>query len=103
MTILIREGSAANNLNALIPLIREYPNQITFCTDDAHPHELVKSHINGLVKKTIDLGYNVLDVIKAATLNPVKHYNLEVGLLQKNDPADFIVIDNFNNFNKYIT
>ena len=99
MTILIREGSAANNLNALIPLIREYPNQITFCTDDAHPHELVKSHINGLVKKTIDLGYNVLDVIKAATLNPVKHYNLEVGLLQKNDPADFIVIDNFNNFN----
>lgn len=99
MTILIREGSAANNLNALIPLIREYPNQITFCTDDAHPHELVKSHINGLVKKAIDLGYNVLDVIKAATLNPVKHYNLEVGLLQKNDPADFIVIDNFNNFN----
>ena len=99
MTILIREGSAANNLNALIPLIREYPNQITFCTDDAHPHELVKSHINGSVKKAIDLGYNVLDVIKAATLNPVKHYNLEVGLLQKNDPADFIVIDNFNNFN----
>lgn len=99
MTILIREGSAANNLNALIPLIREYPNQITFCTDDAHPHELVKSHINGLVKKAIDLGYNVLDIIKAATLNPVKHYNLEVGLLQKNDPADFIVIDNFNNFN----
>lgn len=99
MTILIREGSAANNLNALIPLIREYPNQITFCTDDAHPHELVKSHINGLVKKAIDLGYNVLDVIKAATLNPVKHYNLEVGLLQKNDPADFIVIDNFDNFN----
>lgn len=99
MTILIREGSAANNLNALIPLIKEYPNQITFCTDDAHPHELVKSHINGSVKKAIDLGYNVLDVIKAATLNPVKHYNLEVGLLQKNDPADFIVIDNFNNFN----
>ena len=99
MTILIREGSAANNFDALIPLIKEYPNQVTFCTDDAHPHELVHSHINGLVKKAINLGYDVLDVIKAATLTPVRHYNLEVGLLQKNDPADFIVIDNFNDFN----
>ena len=99
MTILIREGSAANNFNALIPLIKEYPNQVTFCTDDAHPHELVKSHINGLVKKAIGLGYDALDVIKAATLTPVRHYNLEVGLLQKNDPADFIIIDNFKDFN----
>lgn len=99
MTILIREGSAANNFNALIPLLKEYPDKVTFCTDDAHPHELIHSHINNLVKKTIDLGYNILDVIKAATLTPVRHYNLEVGLLQKNDPADFIVVDNFNDFN----
>ena len=70
-----------------------------FCTDDAHPHELIHSHINGLVKKAISLGYDILDVIKAATLIPSKHYNLEVGMLQKNDPADFIVIDNFNDFN----
>lgn len=99
MTILVREGSAANNFDALIPLIKEYPNQITFCTDDAHPHELIHSHINGLVKKAIDLGYDILDVIKAATLIPARHYNLEVGMLQKNDPADFIIIDNFKDFN----
>lgn len=99
MTILIREGSAANNFNALIPLINEYPEKVTFCTDDAHPHELIHSHINKLVKKSIEIGYNIIDVLKAATLNPTRHYNLEVGLLQKNDPADFIIIDNFNNFN----
>lgn len=99
MTILIREGSAANNFDALIPLIKEYPQQVTFCTDDAHPHELLHSHINGLVKKAIEAGYDIMDVIKAATITPVRHYKLEVGLLQKNDTADFIVIDNFKDFN----
>ncbi|MBQ8760293.1 MAG: adenine deaminase, partial [Bacteroidales bacterium] len=99
MKIQIREGSAANNFSALIPIIEEYPDSVMLCSDDAHPHELLNTHINGLVKKAIDLGYNILDVIKSATLTPVRHYNLEVGLLQKNDPADFIVIDNFNDFN----
>lgn len=99
MTIQIRKGSAANNFNSLIPLIEEYPDNIMFCTDDTHPHELIKSHINGMVKEAIHSGYNILDVIKAATLTPVKHYNLNVGLLQKNDPADFIIIDNFDDFN----
>lgn len=99
MKIQIRECSAANNFNALIELINESPENVMFCTDDAHPHELINSHINGLVKRAIDLGYNILDVLRAATLTPIRHYNLEVGLLQKNDPADFIVIDNFNDFN----
>lgn len=99
MMIQIREGSAANNFNSRIDIIRYYPDRVMFCTDDAHPHELINSHINGLVKKAIDLGYNILDVIKAATLIPIRHYDLEVGLLQNNDPADFIVIDNFNDFN----
>lgn len=99
MTIQIREGSAAKNFNALIPLIEEAPEKIMFCSDDMHPHELINGHINILVKKSISLGYNILDILKAATLTPVKHYNLEVGLLQKNDPADFIIIDNFNDFN----
>ncbi|MBQ8222745.1 MAG: adenine deaminase [Bacteroidales bacterium] len=99
MKIQIREGSAANNFYALIPIIKEFPDRVMLCSDDAHPHELLHSHINGLVKKAIGLGYNILDVIKAATITPIKHYNLEVGLLQKNDPADFIIIDNFNDFN----
>ena len=98
MNIQIREGSAANNFDALIDIIRDYPEKV-ICTDDAHPHELIKGHINMLVKKAIDMGYDIIDVIKAATINPVRHYNLEVGMLQKNEPADFIVIDNFKDFN----
>ena len=99
MKIQIREGSAANNFDALIDIIRDYPEKVMLCTDDAHPHELIKGHINMLVKKAIDMGYDIIDVIKAATINPVRHYNLEVGMLQKNEPADFIVIDNFKDFN----
>ena len=99
MKIQIREGSAAKNFNTLIDIIKEHPENVMFCTDDAHPHELINGHINVLVKKAIDLGYNILDVIKAATLIPKLHYNLEVGMLQKNDPADFIIVDNFNDFN----
>ena len=99
MTIQIREGSAANNFDALISLIEESPENIMLCSDDLHPHELINGHINRLVKRAISLGYNILNVLKTATLTPIKHYGLEVGLLQKNDPADFIVIDNFNDFN----
>ena len=99
MKIQIREGSAAKNFNTLINIIKEHPENVMFCTDDAHPHELINGHINILVKKVIDLGYNILDVIKSATIIPKQHYNLEVGMLQKNDPADFIIVDNFNDFN----
>lgn len=99
MTIQIREGSAANNFDALIPLIEESPENVMFCSDDMHPHEFVNGHINRLVKKAISLGYNILDILKAATLTPIKHYNLEVGLLRKNDSADFIIVDNFVDFN----
>ena len=99
MKIQIREGSAAKNFNTLIDIIKEHPENVMFCSDDAHPHELINGHINILVKKAIDLGYNILDVIKSATLIPKLHYNLEVGMLQENDPADFIIVDNFNDFN----
>ncbi|MGN0032709.1 MAG: adenine deaminase [Candidatus Limimorpha sp.] len=97
--IQIRQGSAAKNLDALLPLFNICPDKLMFCTDDNHSDDLVNAHINMMIKKAIGMGYNVLDVIKAATLNPVRHYNVNVGLLQKNDPADFIVIDNLNDFN----
>lgn len=99
MKIQIREGSAAKNFNNLIELLNESPETVMFCTDDAHPHDLINSHINELVKRAIYFGFNIFDVLRAATLNPIRHYNLEVGLLQKNDPADFIIVDNFNDFN----
>ena len=99
MNILIREGSAAKNFEALVGLIERYPEQIMFCSDDKHPNDLVSGHINTLVKRAIAKGYNIIDVLKAASLNVVKHYNLNVGLLQQGDNADFIVVDNLSDFN----
>lgn len=99
MKILIREGSAAKNFEALIPLMASHPEMLMFCSDDKHPNDLAKGHINQLVKRAIDLGYNIMDVLKAASLNAVKHYNLNVGLLQNGDDADFIVLDNLEEMN----
>lgn len=99
MKILIREGSAAKNFDALIPLMTDYPEMLMFCSDDKHPNDLVKGHINLLVKRALQKGYKLFDVLKAASVNAVNHYHLKVGLLQKGDDADFIVVDNLNDFN----
>jgi adenine deaminase len=99
MNILIREGSAAKNFNNLIPLLNKYPEKIMFCSDDLHPDDLINGHINLLVKRALKNNYNLFDILRAVSLNPVKFYKLNVGLLQINDPADFIIIDNLNNFN----
>lgn len=100
MQILIREGSAAKNYEALHPLIKQFPEKVMFCSDDKHPHELVKGHINELVKRSVtECHYDLMDVLRIASYNPIKHYKLEVGLLQPNDPADFIVVDNLTDFN----
>ena len=94
MHILIREGSAAKNFNALIPLLAEYPEHIMFCCDDKHPDELILHHINHHVQRALQAGHDVFDVLQAACVNPVRHYNLPVGLLRVGDPADFIVMEN---------
>jgi len=93
MKILIREGSAARNFNALIPLMAYHPDKLMFCSDDKHPDELDDEHIDVLVRRAIALGYDVMDVLRAASLNAIKHYHLNVGLLQEGDDADFIVVD----------
>jgi adenine deaminase len=99
MKVLIREGSAAKNFEDLIPLIAVYPDMIMFCSDDKHPDDLIRNgHINTLVTRSLQLGYSIFDILKAATLNPVKHYRLDVGLLQQGDPADFIVVKDLNDF-----
>ncbi len=100
MHILIREGSAAKNFDALIPLIRNHAGKIMFCSDDKHPDDLIRNgHINQLVRRAVSAGYNPLDVIRAASYNPVKHYRLNVGLLRKGDDADFVIVDNLTDFN----
>lgn len=99
MKILIREGSAAKNFDSLIPLMEQYPEMLMFCSDDKHPNDLSKGHINLLVKRALKKGYKLMSVLRAASLNAVKHYHLDVGLLQLGDDADFIVVDNLNDFN----
>lgn len=99
MKILIREGSAAKNFDALVDLIHDSHENMMFCSDDKHPDSLVDGHINTLVKRALAKNIDLFKVLCVACYNPVKHYNLEVGLLQKGDKADFIIIDNLKDFN----
>lgn len=101
--ILIREGSAAKNFDDLHPLIKEYPELVMFCSDDKHPDDLLYGHINVLVKRALQLGYDKYDVLRAACLHPAEHYKVPVGSLRVGDPADFIEIDNLENLNVLAT
>jgi adenine deaminase len=98
MKILIREGSAAKNFEALIDLLNHYPSEIMFCSDDKHPDGLEHGHINLLVKRALAKGIDLFKVLGAACVNPVEHYKMEVGQLRVGDPADFIVVNNLNDF-----
>jgi adenine deaminase len=99
MKIIIREGSAAKNFDALHPLFKTHPEMVMFGSDDKHPNDLVEGHINQIVKRALKLGYDLFDVLKSASMNPVEHYKLDIGLLKEGDAADFIVVDNLQNFN----
>jgi adenine deaminase len=100
MKILIREGSAAKNFDALIGLLPEHYHNMMFCSDDKHPDNLVEGHINELVKRALALYPDLLfEILQVACVNPVLHYQLPVGLLRANDPADFVLIDNPIAFN----
>ena len=99
MKVIIREGSAAKNFEALIDLLPEHFENMMFCSDDKHPDDLLLGHINQLCERAVAKGIDVFKVLQAACINPVKHYNLDVGLLQKEDDADFVLVDNLKNFN----
>lgn len=99
MKIIIREGSAAKNFDTLSQLVSKYPYSCMFCSDDKHPDDLVEGHINSLVKRAVLSGIDIMKVLRCACVNPVLHYGLDVGLLRKKDPADFIEVDNLQNLN----
>ena len=103
MNILIREGSAARNFDVLSPLIDSHPDNCMLCSDDKHPDDLQRGHINQLVQRAVAQGIDVIKVLRCATLNPIRHYGLDVGLLQTGDAADFIVVDNLEQFNVQAT
>jgi len=99
MKIVIREGSAARNYDSLKPLITKHSNDVMFCTDDSHPDDIMHlGHIDKIVRMAINDGYDLFDVLKIACINPVKYYNLKVGILQKGDFADFIVVKDLHDF-----
>ena len=99
MKILIREGSAAKNFEALIDLMNEHYNMMMFCSDDKHPDSLAVGHINKLCARAIAKGIDVFKVLQAACINPVQHYKMKVGLLKEGDAADFIVAEDLTSFN----
>ncbi|MHC3994967.1 adenine deaminase [Thiomicrolovo sp. ZZH C-3] len=98
MKILIREGSAAKNFEALAPLIKEYPDMLMFCSDDRHPDDLRREHIDALVRRAVAKGYDLFDVLRIACLNPIDHYGLGVGTLQPGESADLIEVNNLEDF-----
>lgn len=98
MKVIIREGSAAKNFDALIDLLPEHYENMMFCSDDKHPDDLVLGHINQLCSRAVSKGFDVFKILQMACINPVKHYNMQVGLLKPNDDADFIVVENLIDF-----
>lgn len=98
MKIQIREGSAARNFEALADLLNDWSHQMMFCSDDKHPDNLEIGHINELAARAVAKGIDVFKVLQAACINPVEHYKLNVGLLEPGDPADFILVNNLEEF-----
>jgi len=98
MKILIREGSAAKNFEALIPLLKDWPGQMMFCSDDKHPDSLLAGHIDRLCARAIAHGIPLYNVLRAACINPVEHYGLPTGRLRAGDPADLILVDDLKEF-----
>ncbi|MFD2285657.1 adenine deaminase [Pedobacter petrophilus] len=98
MKILIREGSAAKNFEALIDLLNDWPEMMMFCSDDKHPDSLVESHINALCARAVAKGIDLFNVLQAACINPILHYKLDVGALKIGDAADFILAEDLIDF-----
>lgn len=98
MKVLIREGSAAKNFNALIDLLPEHFENMMFCSDDKHPDDLILGHINTLCARAVAKGIDVFKVLQVACINPVEHYNLDVGLLKVGDAADFVIVNDLKDF-----
>lgn len=94
----IRYGSAARQFEAFIPLLARYPEMCMFCSDDKHPDDLLRDHINFIAATAFRKGISLQTIIQAACVNPVLHYRLPLGLLQVGDPADFMLLDDFQTF-----
>ena len=99
MLVQIREGSASAILSEMLPLINDHFERFMFCSDDRHPDDLVKGHINDMVKRSLEYGIDIMKVLRIASVNPVMHYGLDSGLLREGDSADFLEVDNLKDMN----
>jgi adenine deaminase len=99
MIVQIREGSASAILSEMFPLINDHFERFMFCSDDRHPDDLMKAHINEMVKRSLEYGIDIIKVLRVASVNPVTHYGLDVGLLRIGDSADFLEVDNLKDMN----
>lgn len=98
MKVIVREGSAAKNFNTLVDLIPEHFENMMFCSDDKHPDDLMVGHINELCARAVAKGMDVFQVLQMACINPAEHYKMKVGTLKINDPADFLLVEDLENF-----
>lgn len=98
MKIIIREGSAAKNFEALYTLIDEYPEMVMLCSDDKHPNDLMRGHIDRLAARAIDKDCELFNVLRAASKNTIEHYKMDIGLVQVGDPADFCIVRDLKDF-----
>ncbi len=98
MLLQIRHGSAASRFDHFLPLLASHPEACMLCSDDIHPDDLLKGHINKIVATARQRGIELLGILQAASVNPVRHYKLPLGLLQPGDYADFQIIDDLDTF-----
>ena len=122
MKIMVRDGSSAKDMEALFDFserIEHYKNQDSFgiipnevlsrrlhspifdfiVSDDKHPNDLIRGHLNESVKKAADLGIDIIKAIEMVTINPAAHFDLDAGSIVTGAKADFIIIDNLNDLN----
>ena len=97
--VIIREGSASTDFEALSQLLADHQEHLMFCSDDKYPDEMERGYIDDMVRRSLKKGYPLWNVLNAACLEPVRHYNLDSGLLRVGDKADFILVDNLEDFN----
>ena len=99
MYIMVREGTAAKDLDALIPFLQKYnTRKCIFVTDDRHPFDL-KEHINGMVRRTVEAGINPVKAVQMASLNTAEYFGLkDLGAIAPGYKADLLILPDLKNF-----
>jgi adenine deaminase len=93
LKILVVEGSASKNFETLLPLLGQDPEGCMLCSDHLHAKDLLRGHMNLIIKRALEKGFDLFEILRIATKNPIEHYKLDVGMLRVGDPADLILVE----------